>query len=169
MRRNFNKEFLAALNQELKACGLPENEESRQVFHALARGRAPRWMAENEAIAFGFLTGLADDFRRGAKKRWRIRNEKDLNRALEQIHNLRYKLRPALAEALSKVVDMLPRKPRGPEPKLTRVQKVAACSTIDTLVRNGSTVRYAIGITARDYKITPRLMRKIWEQKGRAR
>jgi len=140
------------------------------VFRALAKGRLPRGMKRarfNKSFPLGFLSGLAEDFRRGAKKR-QFRNEAELDRALGEIRGLRYKFRPAFAEMLEKVRDMLPQKKRGPRPRLTDSEKQAACSTIDTLKANGMTTKFAIEQTAKDYKVTARMMRRVWESHGQS-
>jgi hypothetical protein len=149
---------------------LPSDEETKALFRAFAEGRLPkkkRITNENDAFSLGALGTIAEGIRRGARKR-KFKTEAELDEALEEVHGLRYKMRPAIAEILTNVKGMLTRKKRGPKSSLTDRQKQAACSTIDTLKNNGMTSKYAIGQTAKEYKVSKRMMRSVWESHGRS-
>ena len=121
---------------------------------------------KHQGIALGALATIAQGIRRSAKRR-KFKTEAELDKALEEVRGIRYKMRPAIAEALTKMKDLLPQKKRGPRPNLTDSQKQAACSTINTLKDNGMTIKFAIEQTAKNYKVTPRKMRSVWESSGR--
>jgi uncharacterized protein YoaH (UPF0181 family) len=96
-----------------------------------------------------------------------IRSDAQLESELQYIEGLRHKIRPAVAEALSGLLQALPKKPRGPKPKLTNLQKQSACSTIDAFIKNGMTVKSAIRQVAQQLKVNPRMIRRVWENHGR--
>lgn len=168
-RSEMNEKLLAALDKELAACGLPKSEEEKgkAVMRAIITGRmtrAVKAMGETDAVAAGLGSILAAGIRTRVKS---VKNEREFNLALDKMRGLRYKLRPVLSLLLAQAANALPQKPRGPRPKLTGEEQRAICSTIDTLRNNGTTLQYAIEITAREHKVNPRLARKAWETKGR--
>jgi uncharacterized protein YoaH (UPF0181 family) len=168
-KRHFGNEFLAALNKEIEACGLPTDEETQALFRAFGEGRLPkqaRLTNMNDGFRLGALATIAEGIRRSAKRR-NFKTEAELNEALEEVRGLRYKMRPAIAEALAKMKELLPQKKRGPRPSLTDSQKQAACSTINTLKDNGMTVKFAIQQTAKSFSVSDRMMRTVWESRGR--
>jgi hypothetical protein len=163
-KRNFSQEFWDAFDKEIVACGLPTDDEARKYLAAVASGRAPK-KSFNDELALGFGGVIIDKLRRAARKK-PIRNEEELKRALQLVHGLRYRLRPVFTEMLTTIKNGMPTKKRGPQSKLTDAQKSAACSTIDTLIRNQYKTKYAIEAVAKEYKVTFRLMRKVWQRKG---
>jgi uncharacterized protein YoaH (UPF0181 family) len=169
-KRNREKEFVTAFSKELEACGLPSDQETQTLFRSLAEGRLPkkaRITNENEAFSLGALATIAEGIRRAAKNR-KFKTETELNEALEEVRGFRYKMRPAIAEILTNMKALLPRKKRGPQSSLTDSQKQAACSTINTLKDNGMTVTFAIEQTAKSYKVSNRMIRSVWESHGRS-
>ena len=78
-------------------------------------------LVENKGFQLGTLATISQGIRRSARKR-KFKTEADLDKA-DEVSGLRYKLRPAIAEALAKMKDLLPQKKRGPRPSLTDSQK----------------------------------------------
>ncbi len=170
MKKNAREEFLIASEGELKAAGLPGNQESAQFLRALAKGRVPQKLKHKSIVTLltqGFLALVAETLRQDARKR-KFKNKAGLQRALERIQGYRHQLRPATAEALSCIVNIPPQKKTGPEAKLRGVKKQTACSTIDTFITNGMTTKFAIAQTAKDYGVSPRMMRRAWESRGQS-
>jgi hypothetical protein len=168
-KRNAKEEILKALTRELEACGFPAPAGAQEIIKSLARGKSPRRVAGLNANEQKFVTALFSTTLqpwRPIFKAVKHLNERQLDTLLARLDGLRFKLRPFIIETLERAKEVWPTKKRGPKPRLRENQRLAACSTIDTLVRNGTTTKYAIEIVAKDYKITPRLMRKIWERKG---
>jgi uncharacterized protein YoaH (UPF0181 family) len=163
-----HQEYLAATDEELQAAGLPGKEEATRLISALAKDRIPRKLKHRSIttlMELGVLSLIAILLRQNAERQ-QFNNESDSGRAADKIRGYRYQLGPAVAETLSCIKNLPPQKKTGPEPKLTDAQKQSACRTIDTLKHNGSTTKYAIALVSRDYKVTPRLMRRVWESRG---
>ena len=52
-------------------------------------------------------------------------------------------------------------------PKLTNLQKQSECNTIDAFIKNGMTTKSAINKVAQQFKVNPRMIRRVWENNGR--
>lgn len=170
-KRDARREIVNALKREFDATAAgwaTKTPEGREVFERLASGKnlkqypVPRSEEELKInLLLPFVQGFVPTLK-GA----RHLNEAQLDTVLRQIDGLRFKLRPFIRDGLAKMEEVSPTKKRGPVPKLSESERLSACSTIDTLVRNGSTTKFAIETVAKDYRTTPRLMRKYWEKKG---
>jgi hypothetical protein len=164
-KRNPKKEIVAALARELEASGFPTDETTNRWLKGLKEGRAvPRQNKKGiEELLLGTLGML---IKRGYKT-GHIKSDSDLDSELQQIEGLRHKIRPSIAQALSGLLQALPDKPRGPKPKLTKLQKQGVYSATDALKKSGMTTRFAIEQMAQQNKVSPRMMRRVWESHGR--
>ncbi len=166
MKRNAKKELTAALIKELKACGLPDTEAAQNVFKALANGRAPKGIKnEIEAIQRGMAAAISFGLLKQAQ-RLKPRTDAELDKLLRDIQGMSLKLRPALGETYKNLQALAPQKKRGPQSFLTKTEKQSACNMIQANKNGGMTLKFAIHTVAQEYKITPRLMRKVWDNHG---
>jgi hypothetical protein len=113
-------------------------------------------LVENKGFQLGTLTTISQGIRRSARKR-KFKTEADLDKA-DEVSGIRYKLRPAIAEATEKA--------RSATKSHRLPKNRRCCSTINTLKDNGMTTKFAIEQTAKIYKVTSRKMRSVWESSG---
>jgi hypothetical protein len=164
-KRNAKREIVAALTKELEASGFPVDEKTNELLKALREGRT--FPTQSKKGAEELLLGILGMMIKRSYKTGHIKTDSQLESELQQIEGLRYKMRPAIAQAFSELLEALPNKPRGPKPKLTNAQKQSACSTIDAFLKNGMTTKSAVGRVAQQFKVSPRMIRRAWESRGR--
>jgi hypothetical protein len=169
-KRNASDEILNALGSELKAVGFPKPGIVEGMFEGIRSGRVSKRATKLDpsgGLALGYVAMMVSKVKREIAQH-PPKSEAELDEWLEQMKGLRYKLRPIVGSLLKTAHEIFPKKKRGPAPKLTESQKQAACSTIDTLRKSGNTIQHAIEVVARDYRVTGRTMRHIWQTKGLA-
>lgn len=160
---NYKEEVLAALGKALRDCGIYEPTEYRKFSRNILRNQEINGPFDI-FVKFILANTLGASFRLilTAKP---IRTQKERDEMIQRIEGIPQRLRPQIAEIMSQLRQAFPQKKRGPQSSLTPAQKSTALSTIDTLRRNGSTLKYAIEAVARQFQVSPRLMRKYYEEK----
>ncbi len=167
-KRNASKEILDAVEKELKAVGFPTPGILEDIFKGIRSGRVSKrakTLDPSGGLALGYVAMLISNIRKEIEHH-PPKNDAELDKGLEQINGLRYRMRPIIGALLKEAHEVFPKKKRGPKPKLTDEHKRAACSTIDTFRKNGNTVQHAIKLVAKDYNVTERTMRGVWQAKG---
>jgi hypothetical protein len=163
MKRNPQREFVAAFEKELRRCRIPDDRTTKRIFHALATGKKPKIP---NAETFGYLALIGQGLRESAKKR-KFKDEAELDAALEEMRGLGYKLRPAVAKALEVYKSALPRKGGpGRNPKLGEQDKRAIRGVIGTYIANGMTVDDAVTQCARERHVGKRTIWRAWQARG---
>jgi hypothetical protein len=165
--KRYDVEVMAALEEELHACGVPSREASRQLLQRFAAKNYTAKKLQLGAKDFAEISlALHGEAFRVIFNKMGVHNEQRRAELINQVRGLRFRLRPMLTAALSSIRQSLPtRGKRGPIPLLNLEQRMTATSTIETLRNNGMTLKYAIETVSRDYTVTTRYMRNVYEQK----
>lgn len=169
-KRDRGKEVMAALEEELHACGIPSRDASRQLLQRLAAKNYTAKKLKLDAKDFADISlALHGEAFRVIFNKMGVHNDERRNDLIHQVRGLRFRLRPMLTAALSSIRQSLPmRGKRGPIPHLNTEQRMAAVNAIEIFRNNGTTRKHAIETVAREYKVTTRLMRKMYEEKIKA-
>lgn len=157
MKRNAKEEIETALTETIQATGLP-------VPKKISGKKPPKFNSTADILQAASSVMLALGMNEFTVRR-KAKDETQLDNRLDQIRNLRYTFRPLLEETLTQLRKAATGNPRGPKPKLSERQKRDATTSIHTLVDNGMTVKFAISKTAESMGVSPRLMRKVWENR----
>lgn len=160
MRRSANQEIKEAFIESIEACGLPTPDDD-----LVSGKKRPDFKNAKGVFEAASAAMLAIGMREHTIRR-KVKDEAHLDRRLEQIRQAHFTFRPLLDEMLTQLRRTAKTKPRGPKPKLTDRQKHDAANSISTLIANGMTAKYSITKIAQTYQVTPRLMRKVWDQRS---
>lgn len=171
-KRDVSNQILEAVKKELMSIGFPNPKILETIFDGVREfsrsNRLPKQAKRvdpSHGLAIGYVALMVRNLEKEIT-RHPPKTDAELQKWLDQINGLRYRLRPQVSELIKTAHDIFPQKKRGPRPSLTEAQKQSACAIIDTYKRNGHTTRDAIEQTARSYKVKPRTMRNIWQTKG---
>jgi hypothetical protein len=157
MKRDAKEEIRNALTETIQACGLPSPKK-------ISGKKPPKVNSTEGALEAASSIMLALGMNEFTVRR-KAKDETQLDNRLDQIRKARYTFRPLLEETLAELRKTATGKPRGPRPALSERQKRDATTSICTLIDNGMTVKFAINKTAESMRVSPRLMRKVWEQR----
>jgi hypothetical protein len=102
------------------------------------------------------------------KKFGRIRTSREAEKAIQKIHSKipePKKVMRASVKQASKMFQGIFPSPGGPgrTPMFSALQKRQICSIIGTFLANGMTLKTAFGEVAKQYKMSFRTTRRVWE------
>ena len=166
-QREISKTLDREWEDTIRVCFGVTPSEARKIFSL--------YDSDTETPVRGVTLGMVFAFGGYGKhlvKKYKIRTQQDLQKAVEQIRNVRHKMPSATRKAFKIIASKLPRAGGpGRQPKLNRQEASKVCDQIGVFIRQGCQLKEALLQTADlcptmlGKKVGSRTLQKAWDRR----